>query len=165
MANPRGEGPGAPGRTQADAVGHRLLALLDEQHALLGRLDALSQRQSELIERDEEPDRLLAVLAERQAVIDRMEQGSRALQPLHDQWMNVAGEAGEEVREAIRRRLELTATLMDLVQARDASDRDRLESRRRALAGELASMDQTRRALGAYGWEAPAEPRFRDEEA
>jgi hypothetical protein len=154
-----------PGGTHADVVGRRLLALLDEQHALLGRLDALSQRQSDLIDRDEEPDRVLAILAERQAVIDRMEAASRSLEPVHTEWMTSASVAGEEVRDAIRRRLESTAALMDLVQARDASDRDRLESRRQALAGELASMDQSRRALGAYGATGSAQPRFRDQEA
>lgn len=159
--NPKSWGPDGP---SAEAVAHQLEATLAEQVGLLGQLDALGQRQSRLIDEDD-PDRLLEVLAERQAVIDRMEGCARRLVPLQQRWDVQSGSTDVGARDRIRQRLESIAGLIDAIDRRDAYDRDRLESRRRQIAGELGELDRSRRATGAYLPPPTQAPRFRDEEA
>ncbi|MBM4108064.1 MAG: flagellar protein FlgN [Phycisphaerae bacterium] len=154
--NPDGQSP--------EAVARQLEASLSEQLGLLGQLDALGQRQSRLIDEDD-PDRLLEVLAERQAVIDRMEGCARRLVPLQQRWDVTAGTTDAGSRDRIRQRLESIAGLIDAIDRRDAHDRERLEDRRREIARELGELDRSRRATGAYTPPPTERPRFRDEEA
>lgn len=149
---------------EASTLAEQLEATLSEQLGLLGQLDALGQRQSRLIDEDD-PDRLLEVLAERQAVIDRMEGCARRLEPLQKRWDGSARWADPAARDRIRRRLESIAGLIEAIDRRDAHDRERLEARRRQIAAELSELERSRRAAGAY--QPPNRPgaRFKDEEA
>lgn len=149
---------------EAPMLAEQLEATLSEQLGLLGQLDALGQRQSRLIDEDD-PDRLLEVLAERQAVIDRMEGCARRLEPLQKRWDGVARWVDPTARDRIRQRLESIAGLIESIDRRDAHDRERLEERRRQIAAELAELERSRRATGAYLPPPEAGPRFKDEEA
>jgi hypothetical protein len=155
--------PGSEGG-ESPTLADQLEAVLSEQLGLLGQLDALGQRQSRLIDEDD-PDRLLEVLAERQAVIDRMEGCARRLEPLQKRWDVSARWADASARDRIRQRLESIAGLIEVIDRRDAYDRERLEVRRRQIAAELADMDRSRRATEAYLPPPEPGPRYRDEEA
>lgn len=142
----------------------RLLELLDEQLMLYERLDELSRRQSELIEQ-EETDRLLSLLGERQDVIDRIEAVDASMRPFRDQWDRLVGPLPESRRVVIRERLDRLTVLVGEIAGRDEADRRRLEQRRDAVGDELAGLSRGAGALSAYGGGGQGRgPRFQDTE-
>lgn len=131
-------------------VFRRLVGLLDEHRRLYQELDTLARRQSELIEADD-TDALLAVLAERQAIIDRLDHGKRRLDPARADWERISHEVSGDEREHVRLVLAEVTQLAGRVAARDEEDRRRLESRRDQIADEVVSLSRSRKAAAAYG--------------
>lgn len=143
----------------------RLEALLAEQRELLGRLEALSLRQGDLIEGDDD-EALLELLGERQRVVERLAASRHELTAGRASWDGVLGQFPEDQRHEIRRRLEHIAGLARSVAARDEADQRRLQGRRDRLAEELAELGRSRGALAAYGGPPAARgPGFQDTEA
>lgn len=142
----------------------RLLGLLDEQLMLYERLDELSRRQSELIEQ-EETDRLLSLLGERQGVIDRIEALDASMRPFRDSWDRLVSPLPESRRVVIRERLDRLTALVGEIAKRDEADRLRLEQRRDAVGDELAGLSRGAGAISAYGGGGQSRgPRFQDTE-
>ncbi len=137
------------------------LSLLAQQRALLGELDALSQRQSLLID---EPvlDPLLAVLDERQQVVDRITQTHRTSEQLRAQWDAMHGQLPEAHRQQVQRETDAVASLAEQVQKRDERDHTRLKKRLEGVTAELAELATTRKAASAYAPASPNAPRFQD---
>lgn len=153
--------PAAPG----GATGMRIEALLSQQESLYARLDALGDRQSELVAA-EETDRLLELLAERQGIIDGIAQVDELLGPYKTRWPAVMEALPPEERERVRRRLDALSAVMGRIARRDEADRASLQQRRDSVAVELAQIGRGRGALAAYGGPRPgASPRFQDREA
>lgn len=154
------------GETAAGGTaGGRIEALLGRQQALFDRLDALGQRQSELIEGDE-ADGLLELLSERQRLIDGIAEVSGLLEPFKSRWAAVMEELPGAQRERVRRRLDALAGLTARIAQRDEADRQNLERRRDAVAMELAQVSRGRGALAAYGGGRPVSgAKFQDREA
>jgi hypothetical protein len=137
--------------------------LLQRQQDLFSQLDAMSQRQSALIEA-QDTDRLLAVLAERQSVIDRIAETSVRLEPYRASWDAVMKGLDEPGRARVRRRIDVLAELAERVAKRDEADRAMLETRRDAVAGEITQINRGRGAVAAYGQQQNG-PRMQDREA
>jgi hypothetical protein len=143
----------------------RLRLLLDEHEVLFTRLDALSKRQGSLVEA-ESTDDLLKVLTERQTVIETIESVARELQPFRDQWDSVLARANTEQRDRFSVQIDRLSDLAAQVAARDDADRQLMERRRDALAGELAGTGKARGAVAAYGSPPPQRvAKFQDREA
>ena len=138
--------------------------LLEQQQQLFSQLDAMSQRQSELIEA-QDTDRLLSILAERQGVIDRIAQTSVRLEPYRASWDAVMGGLDELGRVRVRRRLDVLAETAERIARRDEADRRMLEVRRDAVAGEMMQVSRGRGALAAYQNGRESGPRMQDREA
>ena len=139
--------------------------LLDTQHELFDRLDALSQQQSAFIRADE-TDRLLHLLTERQRVIDQIAGTNARLEPYRGRWEAFMDELAPTNRERVRKRLDAVAKLADQIAQRDEVDRRELQTRRDAMAVELTKIDNGRGAVAAYGGRRPmSSPRFQDREA
>ena len=138
-------------------------SLLSHQADLFGRLDALSQQQAELIRQDE-TDRLLSLLGERQDLIDQIAATNTQLEPYRGRWDAFLGELTDAGRERVRVRLDAVAKLADLIAQRDETDRRQMQVRRDAMAADLAKVASGRGAMAAYGT-AGSEPRFQDREA
>lgn len=139
--------------------------LLDAQHDLFDRLDALSQRQATLIRADE-TDRLLHLLGERQQVIDQIASTNAKLEPYRGRWEAFMDELPAISRERVRKRLDAVAKLADQIAQRDESDRKELQLRRDAIAGELTKVDNGRGAMAAYrARPMTVAPKFQDREA
>ncbi|MCC6676969.1 MAG: flagellar export chaperone FlgN [Phycisphaerales bacterium] len=132
------------------AVFRQVVTLLDEHRRLYVQLDGLARRQSEHIEADD-TDGLLAVLAERQSVIDLLDHAQRKLEPARRDWERVSHEVSPDEREHIRLVLAEVTALAAQVAARDEDDRRRLESRRDEIADEMVSLTRSRKAFAAYG--------------
>jgi hypothetical protein len=151
--------------TQAATIAEchaRLVALLDAQVALLGQLDALSQRQTALVDApDVEP--LLGVLGERDEVIDALTVAEREVRSLRGPWEAAHGSLSEQQRAEVPRRLEAVASLASQITARDSADQARLHARLSGVASEIAGVASSRRAVSAYGGAgSPQGPKFQD---
>jgi len=128
----------------------RLERLLDEQRELYESLERLSQRQAELIERDE-MEALLGVLQERQGVIDRLSQANEQFEPFRSRWSELMASAPAARRDEFQRCIAELSELAGRIAQRDEDDRRALESRRQSVAGELRSVAKGRGAVAAYG--------------
>ncbi len=149
-----------------ESVYRALIRMLETQTSLYGQLDALSERQRSVIEEDD-ADRLLSVLGERQTIVDRISMTNRDIEPIRLAWERLLERVRPECRSDVARRLEGLSVLAGRIARRDDEDRQKLESRRNAIATELAGMNTGRRAVSAYG--KPAGPtssaRFQDHQA
>lgn len=136
---------------------------LVRQLDLYARLEVLSRQQSDLIE-DGDTDRLLAILGERQVVVDQIAAVGTALEPIRQHWEGFLGALPGGTREQLRELVDSLAELAGVVAGRDEADRRRLEERRSEVGRELASVARGRSAVLAYGGKATAPPQFQDRE-
>lgn len=152
---------GAHSQQQCTGCAAEYLALLAHQRAMLGELDALSQRQSLLID---EPvlEPLLAVLEERQQVVDRITQAHRTSEQLRAQWERMQPQLPEAHRQQVQREIDAVASLAEQVQRRDERDHARLKRRLDSVTSELAGLAVSRKAASAYAPATPDSPRFQD---
>lgn len=142
----------------------RVAMALARQLDLYHQLDALSLRQGILIE-DDDTDGLLAVLGERQAVVDEITAIGAELEPIRQQWEPFLTGLPAPTRGQLTELVSELAALAGIVAARDEADRKRLEARRSAVGRELASVARGRSAVVAYGGKSNAVPFFQDREA
>lgn len=152
------------GSEQPGTIYHALVRVLEAQSALFGQLDALSQRQALIIAEDD-PERLLEILAERQRVIDRIEGARRELEPVRVQWEAQLARMDPAWRKDVGARVDALARLAEGVAKRDDEDRKTLMQRREDVARELAAVTAGGRAAAAYGPRGDGGARFQDREA
>ena len=140
--------------------------LLTRQQELFGRLDTLSQKQAQLIH-DDETDRLLRLLTERQDIIDQIARTNSELEPYRGRWEAFMDELPEVNRQRVKTRLDAVAHLAGVIAQRDEVDRRELQVRRDAMVTELSRVATGRGAIAAYGSFGEEEPgaRFQDREA
>lgn len=139
----------------------RLDTILTEHESLYERLDALSERQSGLIDEDK-TDELLGVLAERQRVVDRLLTIGEDLKPFQARWDDLLARLDGERRESLRAKVHGIQEAARRVNERDDRDRARLAAQRKSLADEIAGVGRSRGALNAYGGRAAPTPRYQD---
>jgi hypothetical protein len=157
--------PKGPSRTAAgEACYTEYVSLLTSQRALLGELDALSQRQSVLID-GEDMEPLLALLDERQRVIEQVLPVSRTLDELRWRWRTVRAALPESRRDQVQHAEDALLGLFTQVARRDERDQARLKSRLESAGTQLAELAASRRAAGAYGQPPSAAPRYQDRHA
>jgi hypothetical protein len=153
-----------PGEATGDKAAS-VETLLVRQEELFGRLDALSRKQSDLIQADE-TDRLLRLLTERQTVIDQIAETNAVLEPFRARWDAFLDELPEVHRQRVRTRLDAVAQLAGMIAQRDEHDRRELQARRDAMAQELTKVASGRGAVAAYGGATSGDgPRYQDREA
>ncbi len=141
--------------------GELLGSLIDEMRELYGQLDALSQRQCELID-CENHDSLLTLLEERQQLINRLVGLKRRADPLRERW---EAEGGGSDDSPIKERLRGIARIVTAVEERDALAVRTLEGHRRLMQKELAELGRGRAAVGLYGVsDQLSGPKFQDVE-
>lgn len=128
----------------------QLIELLEEHRALCGVLDAISQRQGQIVTNGE-AGAILAILAERESVIDELSRSNARIEPLRRVWDSVASQASSAQRDDVAERIEALAGLIGAVADRDTQDQRALELRRDAVVSELRSLESQRRAAGIYG--------------
>lgn len=162
-ARPNGSHHGADHDPHADPsrLAARLETILDEHESLYDRLDALSERQSELID-GEKTDELLGVLAERQRVVDRLLAVGEELKPFQPKWDDVLAGVDADRRESLRSKVASIQQAAQRVNDRDDRDRARLAAQRKSLAEEIAGVNKSRVGLNAYGGQRAPSPRYQD---
>ena len=130
-----------------------LAAELDGQCRCLGELDALSQRQAALIGMGDGTD-LLALMSERQQVIDDLARLALRTEPLRRTWDELKPPPPDSMKNEIERRSSSIVSMLCGVRERDELDRQTLHQRREEIRQELQRIESSKRAVGAYG--APA---------
>lgn len=140
-----------------------LAGVLDRLHERFGALRALCDRQGTLVESDD-AEGLVAIMNERQPVIDEIQRIDRELEPLRTQWVAGAPGLPGAFRERIARRIEEIGELSAAVAQRDETDRAAMARRRDEVAERLVEIGRGRGALAAYG-RAATGPSFQDTEA
>lgn len=156
---PRAEAPSDPHQWTA-----RFERLLTRQIELCRELSALARRQRECID-GENPDALLGVLAERQAVINQLREAAEEAAPLRERWSQTRFDDAAARVDTVRACITELTGLMREIAERDAEDRQRLDRARNALAGRLAGVAKSRGAIAAYGQTGRSRgPRFQDRE-
>lgn len=142
------DGAGVPPRDEGWA--RRLESLVDSVRGLYGQLDEMSRRQGELLAGDK-MDALLALLRERQGVIDRITVAAAELGPYVRDWDELSGRLDEPTRTRIRAGIDEIEVAAKTVGERDEEHRRALESQRHRVADQLAGVGRGRAALSAYG--------------
>ncbi|MCA9293653.1 MAG: flagellar export chaperone FlgN [Phycisphaerales bacterium] len=145
----------------------RLEHILHKQLELYRQLAALSTRQQALIAQDQ-TDGLMALLTDRQRVIDQISEVNREVEPFATQWTSLVGQLEAEPRQRLGLLLEELDQLVAEITSRDEQDRKVLESRRAEASDALDDVSRKRAALGAYGGPRPGvqtthvTPRYQD---
>lgn len=147
-----------PAAKSADHAAHWagvFATLLAEQAELLSALDGLSRRQRSLIA-GEAPEELVALMDERQHIVDRLESLTTRMTPMHTRWSEGARALSQGQRSDIETRLKSLASLAREIAARDASDQELIARRKQEIAQELASTSGNQKAMHAYAGSSPS---------
>ncbi|MEO0511694.1 MAG: hypothetical protein AAF108_02205 [Planctomycetota bacterium] len=143
----------------------RALTLVREQDALYAALEGLCARQRDAIEAGQ-TDELLAVLGERQGVIDEIVSVGEALGPLSAEWDRLVAEMPAEARGETQTLLGRIEGRMRSIAEHDEADQSSLRRHRETLSGVSAKARRTSGAVRAYGGSKPARgPRYEDRRA
>lgn len=127
----------------------RLLSAMDAQVRLLLELESLRLTQRAAIEEDE-PANLLALMDQRQALIDSLTTLDREIAVLRGRVESRGSRVTPVQRDEISRRATRVAQAIQRILAGDAEDGEAMERRRGQISRELADTDGNRRAVSAY---------------
>lgn len=138
------------GLNNNDTCTEATLALLREQDALCERLEALADRQHRVIA-DDDSDRLMSVLSEREAVAEGLSRLASRLAPRRQEWARYRDQLDEERREEVDCLLARTRARLSRLMACDDRDARLLEARSKRVGVELQASFRGGRAVQAYG--------------
>ncbi len=145
-------------RDWAESLGRRI----EELDALLDRLGALGDGQGELIA-DERTDELLALLAQRESLVEQVVRASEQVDALRRRWDEMSSGLDESTLAPLRQKLDELTASAGRIAARDERDRSELVVKRDELSKRLAGVGVGRRAMNAYSDpNAGSTPRFQD---
>lgn len=137
--------------------------LLAEQVALYERLEALAREQGELIAQ-QDGEAMLELLDRRQRVIDGLARCVQHLEPIRERWESLRLSLPIVQRAEMQRLADRAQELAATVRALDDEHAGLLASRRDDLAGEIARLKRSGKAVTAYGGGNRSRgPSFRDE--
>lgn len=137
--------------TPAEAldVGDRLIQLLTQQRLLYRQLQDLARKQHLLVD-GKDPEGLLRLLAGRQRLIDRLSAIDRQLEPIRQDWQQVAATLPAQQREeALALVAQVKEILGDIVH-RDQEDSGALAHARDDVGHELRLASKGKRVNRAY---------------
>jgi hypothetical protein len=127
----------------------QLVGLLERQRGLYRRLRTLTQRQHSLI-LQEDPKPLLALLADRQRVVDGLLGVNQALAAYRRDWTNVYAGLDEATRRHVAEMLEEANASLGAILQSDSCDTAVLSARRQEVGERLTVVDNGSRATAAY---------------
>jgi chaperonin cofactor prefoldin len=127
-----------------------LLDRLNEQRGLYQQLKALSDQQAGCIQ-DGSADQLLAVLSQRQSVIEALSRSNEQVAPYRQRWAVLADTAEPAQRQQVRDVLNHIEGLLNEIVEQDERDRVQLKGMRQQIAAQLDQVGKAGRAIKAYG--------------
>jgi len=126
-----------------------IVALLTGQRDIYSELLALGRSQRALITGNE-PERLLALLAQRQQLIDRLEMLAARLKPYQQDWAGWRSAMSDERGEQVDRLVTEVNALLGQILAMDTEDSQLLAARKSATGDAMQTLKTGRRAGAAY---------------
>lgn len=141
---------------------HSLLTLLEQQRAMVNELVSLAQSQAALIAAGR-TDRLLDLLAKRQAIIDGFTTSQSRLAQLTGGMDERMNGAAPQDRDRIKSLINEIGERLSQVMKRDEEDQKLLRSSRDQVVQEMSKLGTVKQAHGAYRAHAPATTRFADQ--
>lgn len=140
---------GGPTDPAAGADTQRLVTLLTQQRDIYQQLQALSGTQSQLVDSgSSEP--LLAILAQRQQLIDELARLHSEMEPFRRRWEQVYGGLSGAQKEEVADLVKQVEGLLTAIIDQDNRDRQQLEDARTQVGGELTRMAHAGAASAAY---------------
>lgn len=127
----------------------KVIETLQQHLSIHKQLLELSRQQRDLITADD-PQPLLALLADRQLLVDELTKLNRVLVPLQSRWREYREQLSAGVGERIDALLRETTETLQLIIAADQQDAGLLAVRKAGVAGEMVTLDQGRQAFDAY---------------
>ncbi len=127
----------------------RMIELLRHQQVLYRRLRQLSDRQKQLVMR-EDAEGLLEILSERQRLVDGLVGLSGLLAPFRERWSEIYGKLEEPRRREVAELLEEANQSLGSILSSDSTDSATLTARKQGMASELAGYSAAGRATAAY---------------
>ena len=129
----------------------RIEKLLRQRGEVCDGLVESVRQQNALIEADESPDRLMAVLGQKQRLVNRLQQIERELKPLRELWHARKDEVEAGWRERIRRLAERAERVLKQVMDMEDIGRSRLMHCQRRPVGKVGRLEGKRQLARAYG--------------
>jgi len=145
------------GKPTAVGSADELIGLLAEQRELYTHLGRLVESQRAWITGDE-PERLLAVLGERQGWIARLEWSAQRLRAYQENWDDVRRGLTAAEHERVGHLVDEVNTLISGILRRDEADAQLLAARKGATAQALGALRTARQAGAAYSAAAHQSP-------
>lgn len=147
--------------TEKPSQPRRMLALLRSQRDGYRQLVELGRQQAQLIDAGH-PEQLLALLSQRQAMIDELTDLGDQISPFHRHWPEISAELDEPDTQQVRDLVDEVEKLLAAILEQDERDRARLASAHKQTGKQLNTTAAAPRALGAYKAAAAPSPRFTD---
>jgi len=139
----------------------RLESLVRRELAILGQVDALSQRQGSLVEL-EDSNPLFVLLAERQGLLEQVGDIAGEIAALREECSTTPGISAARWG-AVQRDCEAVADLAERISIRDRSDIATMEQIREGVVADVAALGKGRGATAAYGTKrTESEPKYQD---
>ncbi|WP_432799447.1 flagellar export chaperone FlgN [Poriferisphaera sp. WC338] len=136
-------------RTQSNGDVPAVIALLHQQKELYEKLDVLSDHQSVLVGQGD-TDQLLAVLAQRQALVDGLVALNGKMQPYREKWDAVAGGMNAACKAQVNGLVDEVERLLAQILKRDELTQGQLQTAKTQVGQELAKTNQGGAAASAY---------------
>lgn len=133
---------------QDNQVGE-LVQLLEHQRVLFARLRSLADRQKALVIQDD-PQPLLALLSERQRLVDGLVGLNARLAPYRSQWTSIYSGLDESRRRHVAELLEESNSALSSILQSDTRDTETLQARRHDMVNRIDALDNHARAATAY---------------
>ncbi len=133
----------------ASGSASELIGLLTEQCGLYEQLGVLSEAQRNLITGDQ-PEKLLAMLGDRQRLLDRVQKLAVKMRPYQKNWAAMRGRAPAAEADEVDRLLEKVKALLAAILEQDKADAQLLAARKSATGQEMSALKAVRTAGAAY---------------
>lgn len=131
--------------------------LIDEQVELCLAFEQLSMQQAAMIAAGG-IDELIALLGQRETLLERIIAIHQVLEPFHARYANLLDDLANSDRVSLQGRIDTVAAIIDRIRVQDDADRRALEQQRQVVADELAGMARVRGAAAAYAAGSPSSP-------
>lgn len=136
-------------RTTGQINVQSMISILEEQLHHYRQLKSLSDRQRDLITR-EDPQELLALLGERQHIVHKLTNLSQKLAPIQEYWTENYQSLAPVLRREVDDLLEQVSKTLQHILRADEEDARILTSRKSQTAQQAAALTIRRQASRAY---------------
>lgn len=138
-----------PASGHAGGEADQLIDMLTRQRDLYRSLDGLSGKQQQIIATGQ-AEQLLAVLSERQVIVDQLTKINQDLAPLRGRMTEIADATTDVKRQSLRTLVDQVQAMLESIIERDEEDRQTLEASKAQVGQELAKVTTAPAAINAY---------------